>query len=282
MTSPVPPSARGGNDRLQPPGTRARRRVLWGGAVLIVVAVPWCGAALLSRGMLPWARGWLDYMVGGGLVAIYAGIWIGSALLSRTPRLMALRAAATTLVIGAILLSMELTAMLRWVHWPELADTLLGRVDYQSAFVRDAELGFRRIPNLQWSVRPESDDGRFRSLNEPISFSYDRWGYRNDSEMARADVVLIGDSFVEGWYVSDDQTAAAQLQDRTGRSVANLGVAGYGTMQALRVLKGDALRRRPKVVAWFFFEGNDLYDDHGFESMLEQGWGVESAERFSH
>ena len=60
---------------------------------------------------------------------------------------------------------------------------------------------------------------------------------------------------------------AAQLE----RPVANLAVAGYGTLQELQVLKTDALRRRPTVVAWFFFEGNDLYDDQKFENARLAG-----------
>jgi hypothetical protein len=89
--------------------------------------------------------------------------------------------------------------------------------------------------------------------------------------MEHADVVLLGDSYVEGWYVSDQETVAARLSARLGRPVANLGVAGYGTLQELRVLEGDALRRRPEVIAWFFFEGNDLYNDHEFENALLAG-----------
>jgi hypothetical protein len=37
-----------------------------------------------------------------------------------------------------------------------------------------------------------------------------------------------------------------RLADRSGQCVANLGVAGYGAMQELRVLKGDALAKSPK------------------------------------
>jgi hypothetical protein len=144
--------------------------------------------------------------------------------------------------------------------------------DYGSSYVLDDELSFRRIPGLRWSGRPASDIeesyGLPRSLRHPITFTYDQWGYRNASEMGRADVVLLGDSYVEGWYVSDEHTVAAQLSTRLERPVANLGVAGYGTLQALRVLKGDALRRQPRIVAWFFFEGNDLYDDQSFENFL--------------
>ena len=52
-----------------------------------------------------------------------------------------------------------------------------------------------------------------------------------------------------------------RLQELTGRPVANLGVAGYGTLQELKVLEKYALPLEPRLVAWFFFEGNDLDDD---------------------
>lgn len=32
-----------------------------------------------------------------------------------------------------------------------------------------------------------------------LSFTYDKWGYRNPVNLHHADVALIGDSFVEGW-----------------------------------------------------------------------------------
>ena len=50
--------------------------------------------------------------------------------------------------------------------------------------------------------------------------------------------------------------------------MANLGVAGYGAAQELIVLNRDALPLQPRVVAWFFFEGNDLYNDYQFESVM--------------
>lgn len=168
---------------------------------------------------------------------------------------------------------LELPAKLKWVHWTIVFRNWSGEgFDYGTAYVLDKDLSFRRIPNLRWTGRPASDIeesyGLPRSLRFPISFTYDRWGYRNATELPRADVVLIGDSYVEGWYVSDDETVASQLSVRLGRPVANLGVAGYGTMQELRVLQGDALQRSPRIVAWFFFEGNDLYDDQTLENAV--------------
>ena len=50
--------------------------------------------------------------------------------------------------------------------------------------------------------------------------------------------------------------------------MSNLGVSRFGTLQQLVVLRRYALPQRPKLVVWFFFEGNDLYDDQEFENML--------------
>ena len=47
-------------------------------------------------------------------------------------------------------------------------------------------------------------------------------------------------------------------QELVGQPVANLGVSGYGSLQELKVLEKYAVPLGPKMVAWFFFEGNDL------------------------
>jgi len=113
------------------------------------------------------------------------------------------------------------------------------------------------------------------SLRESLIFTYDRWGYRNTADLEKAGVVLIGDSYVEGAYVSDEQTTARRLEVRLGHSVVNLGVSGYGTLQEFLILKKDGFRFRPKVVVLFFFEGNDLYDDQRFENYLLSPFSLE-------
>src|SRR5690606_10990730 len=87
----------------------------------------------------------------------------------------------------------------------------------------------------------------------------------------------IGDSYVEGWYVSDDDTVARRLEAELHAPVANLGVAGYGTLQQQRVVCGDALERHPRVLVWCFFEGNDLYDDQRFEKYVCPTPGADAA-----
>ncbi len=254
------------SDKLDHPS----RRLLWVTFTLGAIALPWVALAFLSRDIVPGGRNWVDPLFPATLIVTYVGAWIALLVLSRSHHRVLLRAVTTTLGIVVALAMLELPAVLRWVDWTIVFRQVQGEgLDYQTAFVGDRNLTFRRVPGLRWSVRPYSDIeeayGLPRSLDRTITFTYDRWGYRNASDMKQADVVLLGDSYVEGWYVSDEQTAAAQLTARLNRPVANLGVAGYGTLQELRVLKGDAFSRHPSVVAWVFFEGNDLYDDFNFE-----------------
>jgi hypothetical protein len=255
------------------PQPRNRHRIKCAIAALILTILPWISVIAIGHEYLPSSIALINGLFVVALVATYFGCWSLSVVLSSSPRLMLMRALATTLIVMTCLLILEVPAMLKVVDWAVVMQKLSGEDhNYTTAFVPDKDLAFRRIPNLHWSGRPASDIEEAyllpRTLATPITFAYDRWGYRNTTEMERASIVLIGDSYVEGWYVSDEQTVASRLAYRLGQPVANLGVAGYGAMQELRVLKGQALARKPKVIAWFFFEGNDLYDDDAFEWFL--------------
>src|SRR5262245_65613376 len=99
-------------------------------------------------------------------------------------------------------------AMLNLVDWTIVIRRLNGDGQYGTAVVFDKDLGFRRIPNLHWSEPAVGDIESAYWLRgasaAPITFTYDKRGYRNTTEIEGADVALIGDSFVEGWYVSDE------------------------------------------------------------------------------
>ena len=188
---------------------------------------------------------------------------------SDQPRRAVMRVAALTLGIIAVLTLLEMAAAVRLVHWELVFKALRGE---QQHYVSDADLGFRHTPNARGSGRLRSDVevacGLPASRADRVTVTYDPRGYRNVATLTRADIVLIGDSYVEGAYVSDDEVVSGFLQARLRRPVANLGVAGYGTAQELIVLERDALPFEPRVVIWFFFEGNDLYNDQEFENAL--------------
>ena len=210
--------------------------------VLLVLALPITSAAVLGAAVQASARPRRTLVRG---VSLLVGLLIGVALL-------------------------EFAAAIRLVHW-ELIFMFLR--NEQQQYVPDADLGFRHAANTHWSGRPrsnvESVCGLPASRSDQITMTYDQRGFRNPTGLRQASIVLIGDSYVLGDYVSDDQVLSRLLEGRVGQSVANLGVAGYGTAQELGVLKRDAMPMLPRIVIWFFFEGNDLYNDQDFENAMQ-------------
>jgi lysophospholipase L1-like esterase len=111
---------------------------------------------------------------------------------------------------------------------------------------------------------PQSDLTQFQ-----WDVTYDRNGFRNQRDLERANVVVIGDSFVEGLTVTDAELVTSQLAALQGEVVANLGQSTYGPLQELIVLKRYALPLHPRTVVWMFFEGNDLQDVIGYQRALQ-------------
>ena len=242
-------------------------------AWLLPVAIGWVGLSILAHQSTQEAITWTGRLFGWLLLATYLAVWGWLVSISMKPRLTLIRGLTTTLAFAAILACLELPAMLKLLHWRLLFEKVSEEENrYAWSYQDDPQLVFRRRPNDTWTGRPPSDielsANMPPSLKQPITFTYDKWGYRNLADHERVDVIMIGDSYIEGWYVSDDETAAHILQTNTQRRVANLGVAGYGTLQAAIVLRQETSRLKPRVAVWSFFEGNDLYDDEDFENAL--------------
>ncbi len=88
----------------------------------------------------------------------------------------------------------------------------------------------------------------------------DQHGFRNETDLTRADIIVLGDSIVWGPFVQAGEMITARLRQSQGRTVANLAQRGYGPQQELAVLKRFGLPLQPKVCVWTFFEGNDFGD----------------------
>jgi lysophospholipase L1-like esterase len=119
--------------------------------------------------------------------------------------------------------------------------------------VPDAELGWKNKPG-------EYNFG----IIEPIRMTFWPDGTRATAPRpVEADVrlALIGDSFTEGWAVTDTQTFGWKLQERFPKvSVRNYGSSGYGTVQSLLALKAllEGPGPHPNVVMYGF---NDFHED---------------------
>lgn len=246
---------------------------------LLAAAAWWLATAWLGRQHAPWAIRLTTPACALSLIGTYvAGCGVAVAR-SHTPRTTLFRAASVTVSVGLGLLILEAPAVAGLIDYSRVRGALTGRWDGPAEdFVNDHELSFRRPPNARWSGWPRSDMAQ--AFNLPLrsprrqTFSTDSRGFRNPTDLDRAEIAIIGDSYVEGAYLSDEETAAVRLHELTGQTVVNLGVAGYGSLQELKILEKYALRLAPRLAAWFFFEGNDLDDDQAYENAMAYENGV--------
>jgi hypothetical protein len=90
-------------------------------------------------------------------------------------------------------------------------------------------------------------------------FPADEHGFNNPRGLPEeTDVVLVGDSFVQGQCVPPGMDVAGALRKRGYRAV-NAGCGGNGPLLSLAALVEYGLPRKPKVVIWGF-AGNDHHD----------------------
>jgi hypothetical protein len=123
--------------------------------------------------------------------------------------------------------------------------------------------GVARGGNFAANFRiPPSDMGLYQ-----WDVRYDRNGFRNDLDLNSAEMVVLGDSFVESMTTPTSQLVTSVLAHLRGNVVANLGQYGYGPLEELAVLRRYGLPLRPRTVVWMFYEGNDLKDVIHFRNV---------------
>lgn len=159
-------------------------------------------------------------------------------------------------VLGAVLVfdlayAFGLVGAWRANYWLDLGH--VSRLDN----VPDDELGFTRRPNLSWK-------GSIPGSDHVVEYRTDSRGFRNPTEVERAEVAFLGDSYTEAAQIDVEHTFAQLVAQRTGRSVVNLGRGAYGPPQELIVLRREGLRYAPRFLVWQIFEGNDLSDAQNF------------------
>ena len=94
-----------------------------------------------------------------------------------------------------------------------------------------------------------------------VTYKSDRYGFNNPDTAWDGPVRLaaVGDSFTQGVCVPPGENYAALL------GAINLGSSGAGPLIELAAIKEYLPALKPRVVLWFFFEGNDLPGDFAIE-----------------
>ena len=264
-------------------------RLLWTFGTLLLTTSVWGLAGWIARDTSPSRIELTNCLFALALIVSYVVLWSLRVTWTRgRSRQATFQAVAATLVLLVLVLILEAPAFLGLVDYSRLWESLTAEWRGPARnFDVDLELGYRRCPNLHMVGYCTGDiAGGWnmpRQYSRPLEFTYNSQGFRSRIEYTTADVVTLGDSYIEGWYVSDGETCSDRLAELTGLTVANLAQSGFGTLQELHMLQRHGLRLSPRLVVWFFYEGNDLYNDQDFEDLLayfqEVGGSVDDLRR---
>ncbi len=101
-------------------------------------------------------------------------------------------------------------------------------------------------------------------------YTADRYGFNNPDEVYErpADLVVVGDSFIEGFCLPEGEDLVAELR-KLGPNAISLGIRGNGPLTELAALGRFGPALRPKRVIMAFFEANDWRNLAG---ELSQPW----------
>ena len=215
------------------------------------------------------------------LIASYLVLWGGYALISSVPRQeIRNQFVLMTIALGVALLLIELPAVMKLIDYRRTFSVTGSLLGEEPGYLPDSELVAKPAPYR--SVKMEFSRGNIGEVlclpphpAEPFQLTYDKNGFRNDEDLTRADIAVIGDSYVESPMLPNSMLATTRLAKIMQQTVANLGQSGYGPQQELAVLKRYALPLHPKSLVWVFYEGNDLRDAERYAdriSFLKTNW----------
>lgn len=115
-------------------------------------------------------------------------------------------------------------------------------------------------PVLGWTLQPLIKFTLQDTDRHPLPAPYittDAHGLRTPLGEKPHQVILLGDSFVQGYYLFDHETISARLHAKSRLGITNAGVGGYSTDQQYLLLLKLLQRLDPNWVVLVFF-ANDL------------------------
>lgn len=121
--------------------------------------------------------------------------------------------------------------------------------------VRSNLFGYQHQPNSTYKINKSCFT---------TEYSFNSLGFR-DNEHAKSSnrprVMVIGDSFMEGLGVSEDQRLSSLLEKETNIEHLNFAMSNKGTCQEFIIYDSIASKFQHDVVLWSIFPQNDLSDD---------------------
>lgn len=218
------------------------------------------------------------------LAASYLIAWGGYALISRVSRdEIRSQFVLMTVSLGIALTLAELPAWTKLIDYRETfsLSMLFAEPWEQPGYVPDREL--LALPGPDRTVKMGWGRGNLGEMvclpteeGKTVTLKYDKNGFRNDQDIASAEVVVLGDSYVEAMMTPSAEILTTRLAELQGKPVVNLGQSGFGPQQEYIVLQRYGVPLHPRTIIWVFYEGNDLDDAYRYEervSLLGSIWG---------
>jgi hypothetical protein len=112
-------------------------------------------------------------------------------------------------------------------------------------------------PQVGWRMKPSLDTWG-RVADDVYHFTTDPEGWRGVLPLDDSEVVVLGDSFAFGQGVDDKRFYAHRCEGIPVKAVAAI---AYNMVQELIWLRRLANRLAGKLVVWFVYQGNDLYEN---------------------
>lgn len=138
------------------------------------------------------------------------------------------------------------------------------------------EIGTNRLAEAVLSGIPLSKVFFCNNGDKTVTYTADRNGFNNPDQVYDdiVELVVVGDSFVEGFCLDSGTEVLGQLRKTHPRTVG-LALRGSGPLFELAMLKRFGTALQPKTTVIVFFEGNDW---ENLENELELNWLTKSLE----
>ncbi|MCI4624325.1 MAG: hypothetical protein L3V56_00010 [Candidatus Magnetoovum sp. WYHC-5] len=90
----------------------------------------------------------------------------------------------------------------------------------------------------------------------------DEHGFNNPTGLydKPVDIAVVGDSFAEGISVNSGEDSVSFIRQLQYPNSLNFGKAGAGPLSVLATIREYVEIVKPKIVLWYYYEGNDLQD----------------------
>lgn len=186
-------------------------------------------------------------------------------------RLRKFAALCASILLALVALDVIIASFPALEVWYRLPD--FGINELTPSIMVDQELGFKGKPHqsIDFVIDLRKDSNAYDWVKDPVktnepedgmrvSWKLDKDGFFNDSVPDTCNMAVIGDSICCPIWIPPAQCWPQALARDTDFTCYNAAFPAYTYQQELIVLKRYVIPKKPKVVFWTFYQGNDFLE----------------------